>query len=197
MLMDDDFEPRGRNGVDEIEQLVAVQIVGNGDALGAAGSQVVDGPLVGGVEREIADEGNAVLRAKRHAGQVADEEAARAVLGHRAEDADFVGLLNAGRGEIDRRAVLVCCFDGGADIRGCLGSRRTDCCSRIERRRSVDRACGRGLAMSAVRRVGMPILAASDRRVRIRSTSEFGERVATRWNAQAARSSGAAACRAR
>ena len=109
--MNDDFQPRGRNRVDEIEQLIAVQVVGNGHALGAARSQVVDRPLVGGIEREIADERNAVLRAKRHAGQIADEKAVRAVLGHRAEDAHFAGLLNARRREIDRRAVLARCFD--------------------------------------------------------------------------------------
>ena len=109
--MNDHFQPRGRNRVDKIEQLIAVQVVGNGHALGAAGSQVVDRPLVGGIEREVADERNAVLRAKRHAGQVAHEKAAGAVLGHRAEDAHFAGLLNAGRREIDRRAVLARCFD--------------------------------------------------------------------------------------
>ena len=81
--------------------MVAVEIVGDGDAAGAEGAQVIDGPAVGRVERKVRDERDIVLTAKLDAGKVADQPAVGAMLGHRVEDAQLVRLLNAGRGEID------------------------------------------------------------------------------------------------
>ena len=54
----------GGTAVDELQQLIAVQIVGDRHALGAARAQIVDGPLVGGVERKVGDEGYALLAAR-------------------------------------------------------------------------------------------------------------------------------------
>ena len=64
VLVDDDFEPRGRHGVDQVEQLLAVQVVRGGHPLGAARAQVVDRQFIGRVEREVGDERNAVLAAE-------------------------------------------------------------------------------------------------------------------------------------
>src|SRR3954447_12337972 len=52
-----------------------------------------------------------MLRAKRHARQVAHQKAIRAVFGHRAEDSDFARLLNPRCRKIDRRVLSMRIFD--------------------------------------------------------------------------------------
>ncbi len=68
VLVDDDFEPLRRHGGDQIEQLLAIQVVRRRDAARSRRSSKYCGrQLVGRVERKIGDDGNAAARQKNPA----------------------------------------------------------------------------------------------------------------------------------
>jgi len=61
VLVDDDFEPSGWDGGDQVEKLIAVEIVGGSDFGRALLNEVMSREFVGGVEGVIGDNGNVTL----------------------------------------------------------------------------------------------------------------------------------------
>ena len=59
VLVHDDFQPRWWGCVDQVEKLVAIQVVRRGDSFGSLVYQKLSGQVVGNVEREIGDDPNA------------------------------------------------------------------------------------------------------------------------------------------
>lgn len=103
LLVDDHFEPLRRHGRDQVQQLIAAQVIGSRDPLGAQVAKILHRQFVGGIEREVGHEGDLLLSTKIHAGQVAGEDPVRLVPQDRRKQARFLRLLNPRRGQQDRR----------------------------------------------------------------------------------------------
>ena len=103
VLMDDHFQPIGRNGRNQLDQLIAIQIIRRGDPPGAEPVQPLGRQLVGHVERKIGDAGHAELAGKSRSPPDCGPENRRPVPGHDAKHAGLVRLLNSRRGQQNRR----------------------------------------------------------------------------------------------
>ena len=79
VLVNYDFQPRGRHGGDQVDQLLAIQIVRGGDALRPLLPQVLGRQLVGAVEREIGDHAQVPLAEESQARQIAHQDSVGAI----------------------------------------------------------------------------------------------------------------------
>ena len=76
VLVNHHFEPRGRHGADQVEQLIAVQIVRAVTRRGARGRRYSTVNSLVGVEREVGDHAaSPCSRIEREARQIADQDA--------------------------------------------------------------------------------------------------------------------------
>ena len=114
LLMDYHFQPVRRNRVQKIGKLADIEVVGSRHPRGASVLEQLNGKRVGRVEREVGDEGNSSLGAEVKAPRVADEDAIGTELGQVSKQVGLTGLLDAGRGQVDRRTTA----PGGGDGAG-------------------------------------------------------------------------------
>ncbi len=192
-----------RHGGDQVEQLVAIQVVGGGDARGALVAEPVDGQFVGGVEREIGDDGHALLAEEMPGRRGCGPGSPSAPCsGQGAEDAHLARLLDARRGQGDRRAARHGRRPRPRDTGGCRGNRRSRSRVAGKDRFAVGRASGRARAGWAVRRPGA-FRPARSSRARIAARSESASPAqsagldAGHWRRPAAAPFRGAACPAR
>jgi len=74
VLVEGEFEPRGRGGVEEFEQLRNIEIIAGSDALEAFGDKEIGGEGVGDIEGEVADHRKFGRSEMIESAKVADED---------------------------------------------------------------------------------------------------------------------------
>jgi hypothetical protein len=109
-LVEDQFKPRGRGGVKEVEDLLDIEIAGDRKMLeGGVFAQKAGGEGVCDVEGEVTDELKVWLIAEEvECAEIADQDAVGFEFFDQAEVSDLTGFLDAWCGEKDRRCVGVC-----------------------------------------------------------------------------------------
>jgi hypothetical protein len=95
------LEPSGRHGGDELEQLLAIEIVRRRDPRRALLAKALRSQFIRAIERKISNNRQPLIDEKSQAGEIADQDAVSAVLRQCAKDACFARLLNPRRGEQD------------------------------------------------------------------------------------------------
>ena len=112
VLVNDDFQPRGRSRLNKVQQLFPVQVVRSCHAFAALVDEKLSRQLVRNVQRKVRDDGDGSRRVVPQAGEVSDEDAVRFVFLQSPKDAGFVRFLNSWCRDEDSGRSPMSKFDG-------------------------------------------------------------------------------------
>ena len=102
VLVNHHLEPLRRRRRHQRQQLLPIQVVRRGHPREPLLHEECRGPFIRDVERKITDDRQPLLAKESQAADIANEHAVGLGLDHEPEDAHLVGLLDPGRGELDR-----------------------------------------------------------------------------------------------
>ena len=101
VLVEGEFKPRGRGGVEEFEQLRNIEIIAGSDALEAFGDKEIGGEGVGDIEGEIPDDRDIQGAEVVQTAKVSNKDTVGLGIFDEAEKSSFARLLNSGGSEKD------------------------------------------------------------------------------------------------
>jgi hypothetical protein len=101
VLVEGEFEPRGRGGVEEFEQLRNIEIIAGSDALEAFGDKEIGGEWVGDIEGEVPDDSDIQGAEVVQTAKVSNQDTIGLGVFNKAEKPSFARLLNSGGSEKD------------------------------------------------------------------------------------------------
>lgn len=101
VLVEGEFKPRGRGGVEEFEQLRNIEIIAGSDALEAFGDKEIGGEGVGDIEGEVPDDRDIQGAEVVQTAKVSNEDTVGLGIFDKAEKSSLARLLNSGGSEKD------------------------------------------------------------------------------------------------
>ena len=101
VLVEGEFKPGGRGGVEEFEELRNIEIIARSDALEAFGDKEIGGEGIGDIEREVPDDRDIQGAEVVQTAKVSNEDTVGLGIFDEAEKSSFARLLNSGGSEKD------------------------------------------------------------------------------------------------